>query len=109
MFLIRSLFWLTVVVLLLPPAGDEPAPRVGLSQTALAARALIHDVAALCERNEEACATSRDAAQLLGRKLETGARMVGSTFRDGDGGAETHGSLTAADLAAPWSLPQPGG
>jgi hypothetical protein len=107
MFLIRSLFWLTVVVLLLPPAGDEPAPRVGLYQTALAARALIHDVAGLCERNEEACATSRDAAQLLGRKLETGARMVGSTFRDGDG--EMHGSLSAGDLAAPWSLPQPGG
>jgi hypothetical protein len=105
MFLIRSLFWLMVVVLMLPPAGEAPAPRVGLYETALAARALVHDVAGLCERNEEACATSRDAADLFGRKLETGARMVGSAF--GERSEAPQGSLTAADMAEPWSLPQP--
>lgn len=107
MFIIRSVFWLTVVVLLLPPAGEEPAPRVGLVQTALATRALVHDVLGVCERNAEACATGREAVGLLGRKLETGARMVGSAV--GDRGGETQGNLTAADMATPWSLPQPRG
>jgi len=107
MFLIRSLFWLTIAVLLLPPAGEEPAPRVGLYQTALAARALAHDLAGLCERNAEACATSREAADLFTRKLETGAGIVGSAF--GEQEEVPHGSLTAADMAAPWALPRPRG
>jgi hypothetical protein len=107
MFLIRSLFWLSAAVLLLPPSGSEPPPRVGLYQTALAARALVRDVTGLCERNREACETSRDAAELFTRKLETGAEMVESAFAGRAG--ELQGTLTAADVAAPWTLPRPRG
>lgn len=107
MFLIRSLFWLTIAVLLLPPSGEDPPPRVGLYQTALAARALVEDMTGLCERNAEACATSREAVELFTRKLQTGADMVESAFAGRAG--EPHNNLTAADMAAPWSLPQPRG
>jgi hypothetical protein len=106
-FLIRSLFWLTIVVLMLPPSGDTPPPRVGLYQTAFAARALVHDITGLCERNAEACATSRDAAELFTRKLQTGADMVESAFAGRSD--ELQGNLSAADIAAPWLLPQPRG
>ena len=53
MFVLRSLFWLSTVVLLLPPSqdGNEPAPRVSLLHTAYAARVLVQDVSGVCERN----------------------------------------------------------
>jgi len=46
MFVLRSLFWLSTLVLLLPPSQDgrEPAPRVSLLHTAYAARILLQDV-----------------------------------------------------------------
>ena len=114
MFLFRSMFWLTAVVLLLPPAdGDQPAPRISLLETAQAARALIQDVSELCERNRNACATSRDAIMLLRRKAETGAVFRGvlaGMGRDRAAGADAspedlHGTLTAADLVSEWAGP----
>lgn len=107
MFLIRSLFWLTTAVLLLPPSGENPPPRVGLYQTALAARAIVQDVTGLCERNAEACATSRDAVELFTRKLQTGTDMVESAIAGR--AEEPQGNLTAADMAPPWSVPRPRG
>ena len=107
MFVIRSLFWLTLAVLMLPPSGDNPPPRVGLFETALAARVLVHDLTGVCDRNAEACATSRDAVELFTRKLETGAGMVETAIAGR--ASEVEGNLTAADMAAPWALPRPRG
>lgn len=106
MFILRSLFWLTTVVLLLPPAADphEPAPRVSVLHAAHAARVLVQDVTGVCERHPRECDTSKDAMELLSRKLETGAGIVsasiGQAFVDPDA---DHGTLTAADLAPAWS------
>ena len=109
MFILRSLFWLSTVVVLLPPSQDgrEPAPRVNLLHTVYAARALLQDVTGVCERNPEACAASREAMVLLTRKLETGAGIVvagvqaGQRFSDP---AVDHGTLTKADLEPVWSV-----
>jgi Family of unknown function (DUF5330) len=109
MFLLRSIFWLTTVVMLLPasPDGSEPAPRVSLIHTAYAARALVQDLQGLCDRNPEACATSRKALVLFTRKLETGAGIVSAGIAAGERQAAPqvdHGTLTAADLAPAWSV-----
>jgi hypothetical protein len=108
MFILRSIFWLSTVVLLLPPSqdGHEPAPRVNLLHTAYAARILLQDVTGVCERNPEACAASRQALVLLTRKLETGAGIVASGINAGQGGEPIvdHGTLTEADLAPQWSV-----
>ena len=109
MFLLRSAFWLTTLVVLLPPSADgDPAPRVSLMHAALATKILIEDVTGVCERNPEACATSREAIALLGRKLETGADIVaaGIAGRQADDApvAADHGTLTVDDLAADWSV-----
>jgi hypothetical protein len=109
MFVIRSLFWLTAVVAVLPPASDgDPAPRVSLLQAAYATRILIEDVTGVCDRNPEACATSQAGLALLGRKLETGAGLVATGFGSGDDeprpAAADHGTLIDADLEPTWAV-----
>ena len=103
MFVLRSLFWLSTLVILLPPAADgQPAPRVEILQAVYATRILMQDVTGVCERNVEACATSREALVLLTRKLETGADIVAAGIAAAD-----HGTLVAADLE-PAGRPRPG-
>jgi hypothetical protein len=109
MFLLRSLFWLTTVVVLLPasPDGRDPPPRVNLVHTAYAARTLLQDLSGLCDRNPEACATSGEALVLLGRKLETGIGVVSAGLKAGERGTAAsvdHGTLTGSDLEPDWSL-----
>ena len=109
MFVLRSLFWLSTVVVLLPPSqdGNEPAPRVNLLHSVYAARVLLQDVTGVCERNPEACAASREAMVLLTRKLETGAGIVAAGVQAGQQFADPtidHGTLTEADLEPVWSV-----
>ena len=109
MFILRSLFWLSTVVVLLPPSQDgrEPAPRVSLLHTAYAARVLMQDVTGVCERNPEACAASREAMVLLTRKLETGAGIFVASVQASQNLADPsidHGTLTEADLEPVWSV-----
>lgn len=116
MFVLRSLFWLSSVVMLLPPAtdGQEPPPRVGVLQAAYATRVLLQDVTGVCARNPDACATSREALVLLSRKLETGAGIVtsGIAISQGDtgffGSTADHGTLTTQDLTPEWSTANAG-
>ena len=110
MFILRSLFWLSTIVILLPasPDGSEP-PRVNLLHTAYAVRVIMQDVSGVCGRNPDACAASREALALLTQKLETGAGIVtasvkaGQDFQFADPNAD-HGTLTAADLEPMWSV-----
>ncbi len=108
MFVLRSLFWLTGLVMLLPPSTDgAPAPRVSLIHTAYSARILLQDVTGVCERNPEACAASRDAIVLLARKVETGAEIVSAGMEAGQALAAEEpwlGTLTAADLRPDWAV-----
>ena len=107
MFVLRSLFWLTALVLLLPPAEDgTPPPRVNLLHAAYSARVLAQDMSGVCERNPEACATSREALSLLSRKLETGAGIVAAGLAAAPSAsvaAVDHGTLRPADLEPAWS------
>jgi hypothetical protein len=102
MFVLRSLFWLATLVLLLPPSGAEPPPRVSMLHAAYSARVLLQDLTGVCTRNPEACATSREALLLVSRKLETGAGIFASGMAAA--GAADHGTLRAEDLAPAWSL-----
>ena len=114
MFLLRSLFWLSTVVVLRPasPDGKEPPPRVSLLHTAYAARTLLQDVTGVCQRNPDACAASREALILLSRKLDTGAGIVVAGIRAGQNADRKpdasidHGTLTETDLETVWSMAQ---
>ena len=109
MFLLRSTFWLTTLLVLLPPAehGGQ-APRVNLLEAVYAARDIIQDITGVCERNPAACATSRAAAQAMTRKLETGANIVSASIAAGERWSRSegdHGTLNPSDMEPAWWVP----
>jgi hypothetical protein len=79
MFLIRAVFWLTLLVAFIPvnPADLKEGQRaVSTGETIVAAQALLADLSGFCERNQEACGTGKELFSQLGAKALTGARHV---------------------------------
>jgi hypothetical protein len=70
LFLIRTAFWLTIIVLLLPTDEQQRSEVYGTAQAA------VHDVATFCDRNPETCARGKDAFGVLVQKAQFGARML---------------------------------
>lgn len=107
MFLFRSIFWLGVVVMILPPSTDgTPPPRVSVLETLAATRAFARDIAMACERNPRACDVGGDTMTLLKLKAETGINIVGdalSLYRN----SPKAGTLTDQDLLAEWAAADP--
>jgi hypothetical protein len=96
MFLLRTAFWLSVVVLLLPAdtgTGDK-APRVTAFEAMVAARAAVSDLSQFCVRNPDVCETGGTAFHVFADKVRYGAKMITGYF--GNGGAD-HGPPTGAD------------
>ena len=108
MFLLRSAFWLTIVILLIPadPQSGE-APRVTLVNALMAARSAVADMSGFCDRNPDVCVTGGAAIDVFAEKAENGVQMIYRYLGDegtsepadpqGDGG-----TLTTDDLALPW-------
>lgn len=79
MFLIRAVFWLTLVIAFIPvnPEDLKDGQRVvSTGETILAAQAVIADLAGFCQRNQQTCGTGRELFAQLGAKATTGARQV---------------------------------
>ena len=55
MFLIRTVFWLVILVLLLPTNERQQSEVYGTAQAA------VKDVSGFCERNPSVCATGNGA------------------------------------------------
>jgi hypothetical protein len=70
LFLIRTAFWLMIIVLLLPTDERQRSEVYGTAQ------ATVHDVATFCDRNPETCAKGKDAFSVLVQKAQYGARML---------------------------------
>jgi hypothetical protein len=72
MFLIRSAFWLVVLILLIPTDGEQQKKIYGMAQTAVA------DISGFCVRNPETCDSGQYAINVLVQKAQYGAHMVKS-------------------------------
>ena len=70
MFLIRTVFWLIILVLLLPTNAQQQSQVYGTAQAA------VKDVSGFCERNPCVCATGKDALEVFMQKARFGAEML---------------------------------
>lgn len=83
MFFLRMMFWLSIVILLIP-AGPEPTTTtadagdhtVTVDGAIGAAAATVSDVAGFCERNREVCDTGSVAFDVFVAKAENAARLA---------------------------------
>jgi uncharacterized protein DUF5330 len=78
-FLLRMAFWLGLVLVLLPreKAPDaEKLPQLGASEAVSAATAAVSDMTSFCKRQPAACEVGGQAASIIGRRAQEGARKL---------------------------------
>jgi hypothetical protein len=77
-FLLRVTFWLTLVCILLPRSGSQPAPggQVSATDAMSAATATVGDMRQFCERQPGACNVGSQAAAELEDRAKAGARRL---------------------------------
>lgn len=100
-FLVRMVFWFSLVLLVLPlDAGRAPGspPPVSPLQAISAAREAIGDVAGLCERKPDVCVTGKAAFETIGSRAREGARIAYELLDDGSG--ETDATISTGSVAA---------
>lgn len=105
--LLRTAFWLSIVILLLPadPERGEDAPSVTVLELMIAARDIVWDLSNLCERNPDLCATGGEVGQLIAEKARYNIGQLTDYLAADD--ATATNTLTAGDVAAPWLPPEP--
>ena len=122
MFLIRTAFWLSLVILLIPTgtADHEDTATAGSDLSAqeavMAARHTVADLAGFCDRNPETCETGSAAIKAFGQKAQNGAKLLYEYLSEADFGnaapqAESAGpndavpgtdTLRSSDRDIPW-------
>ncbi len=104
MFLLRMMFWMAVVVMLIPTGEGQmvkvsatDAPAITVDGAIGAAAATVSDMAGFCGRNADVCKTGEAAFEMFLAKAENAARLAYRLV------AETRGSSGEidADSAVP--------
>jgi hypothetical protein len=77
-FLLRMTFWLSVVLILLPSVGSQPAPQAQVSagEALWAAKVAVADMRHFCERHKQACEVGSQTAVTLGQRAQAGAKIL---------------------------------
>ncbi len=114
-FLLRTAFWLSIVILLLPadPAKrDSARPQLGTLETLGVAQAALEDARGFCARRPEACEAGSLALYSFGEKAQYGAKLVYEFLSDKLGNEPAKQSeaterpgrhnLTPADVSPAW-------
>jgi hypothetical protein len=95
MFLIRTAFWLIIIILLLPTDEGQQSKVYGTAEAA------VKDVATFCDRNPDTCTTGRDAFQVLVHKDAPLSGMAPASWENGT----SQDTLTPEDREAAWGGP----
>ena len=129
-FLIRTAFWLTLVLVLIPfGTGQKTSTGIDVDPLSamLAAQATVSDLTGFCTRNPQACETGGQALVAIGAQARDGARIVYEFLDKSVEGADQAASpsgvsggtpvftgsvgkaapLGATDPAPAWHLPAP--
>ncbi|MDQ2955036.1 MAG: DUF5330 domain-containing protein [Pseudomonadota bacterium] len=76
-FVLRSAFWLSVVLVLLPTGKSQPSSAPpGAVEAVSAAGAALSDMTGFCDRQPGACLTGAQAAVAFGQRAQAGAKLV---------------------------------
>jgi Family of unknown function (DUF5330) len=84
-FLLRLMFWLGLVLVLLPRDKTPESgklPQIGASEAVQAATAAVSDVSQFCKRQPTACEVGGQAASVIGQRAADGARKVYGIITD---------------------------
>ena len=136
MFLLRTAFWMSVALALLPSLVPKQASTVavdvGTADAMTAASATFADLGGFCERRPDACAAGAQVATAFGQRAQAGAKILydfvidrlGKTERTATtpsgpvAGAASEApssevvktsqhNLTTTDMTPPWRGPLP--
>jgi len=113
-FLFRLVFWIGLVLVLLPrdkaPQSDK-TPQLSASEAVSAATAAVSDMSQFCKRQPTACDVGGQAATVIGQRAQAGARKLYQIITEkrppdhtGSIGGMGSGAATAAETAAPDTL-----
>jgi len=84
-FLLRMMFWVGLVLVLLPrdktPESDK-LPQLGASEAVSAATAAVSDMSQFCKRQPAACEVGGQAATVIGHRAQAGARKLYQIITD---------------------------
>ena len=124
-FLIRTAFWLSIVIMLLPTPASMKTPdsNVGAAQAVSAASATVSDMRQFCARQPDACEVGAQALTQFGHKAQASAKWLYEFLSEKLGTEQTASStrepkatpvdldasqntLTAADATPTWRGPQ---
>lgn len=106
-FLLKSAFWLSLVLLVIPFGNDEGDARtIGAVEAFLAARAVIDDMSGLCERRPEACEAGRSAVHTIGVRAREGARIAYDMLDERFGEPGTEEPVYTGSVPSPTPAPQ---
>ncbi|MBD8893530.1 DUF5330 domain-containing protein [Roseibium litorale] len=78
-FLLRTAFWLTLVLALIPigsGGSDSETKSIDPVAAYFAAQAAVSDLSGFCDRNPAACETGSEAISAIGARARDGARIV---------------------------------
>ena len=122
-FLIRTAFWLSIVIVLLPTPESmkTPEPGIGAAQAVTAASATVSDMAQFCTRQPETCQVGSQALTHFGHKAQASAKWLYEKFTSKTEQPATaappakalaesdpsQNTLTQADTAPAWRGTQP--
>ena len=84
-FLLRLVFWLGLVLVLLPrdkTPESEKLPQISVSEAVQAATAAVSDMSQFCKRQPAACEVGGQAATVIGVRAQDGARKIYQTITD---------------------------
>ncbi|MBZ0148365.1 MAG: DUF5330 domain-containing protein [Pseudorhodoplanes sp.] len=102
-FLLRTAFWLSIVLALLPTGGSQPKsnePSIDPIEAVSAAGAAMSDLSGFCDRQPDACVVGAQAVSAFGQRAQAGAKMVYEILSEKMIPAET-GSVPPAKAATP--------
>jgi hypothetical protein len=99
-FLIRTTFWFSLVLLMLPFGGqsDADGEQVGPLRALMAAREAVGDIAGICERKPDVCETGKSALHTIGVRARASAKLAYEMFGDQPG--EPDSSINTGTVAA---------